>query len=129
MRRWFSTFVLCAGLAAGAASGAHAGEATATPRVVVSIAPIHSLASQVMDGIGRPRLLLPPGASEHAAGLRPSDARALADADLVIWVGPMLETGLGRSIASLAWYSRKAAVRAAASTRSWRLCAMSMASA
>lgn len=69
------------------------------PRVVVSIAPLHALVSGVMQGHGRPHLLLRGGASPHRYALRPSDARALQDADLVVWVGPMLETFLARSLA------------------------------
>jgi len=71
------------------------------PAVVVSIAPIHSLVTMVMDGVATPRLLLPQGASPHAYALRPSDARALARARLVIWVGPALESFLEKPLASL----------------------------
>jgi zinc transport system substrate-binding protein len=71
------------------------------PAVVVSIAPIHSLVTMVMDGVATPRLLLPQGASPHAYALRPSDARALARARLVIWVGPSLEGFLEKPLASL----------------------------
>lgn len=92
------SFIL--GLAFGL-SGLRAEEAPPAPRVVVSIAPIHSLASQVMAGVGTPRLLLRSAASAHRASLRPSDARALAEADLVVWVGPLLEAPLQKSIRAL----------------------------
>ena len=59
-------------------------------QVVAAIAPIHSLVAQVMDGVGTPDLLVPPGAEVHDLALRPSDARKLAQADLVIWVGAEL---------------------------------------
>lgn len=65
--------------------------ADAAPVVVASIQPIHSLAAGVMQGVGEPRLLIPGGQSPHHFSLRPSDARALGHADLVIWVGPELE--------------------------------------
>jgi zinc transport system substrate-binding protein len=71
----------------------------AAPRVVVSIAPVHSLVAGVMYGVAEPTLLIPPGASPHAYALKPSGARALARAQLIVWVGeglePMLEKPLG----------------------------------
>ena len=58
-----------------------------SPNVVADIAPVHSLVAQVMGDLGDPALLLRAGASPHDYALRPSDARALNDADVVIWVG------------------------------------------
>ena len=72
------------------------------PSVVASIAPVHALVARVMAGAGVPRLLVPPAASPHSYALRPSDARALAEAALVVWVGPGLERRLARAIESLA---------------------------
>ncbi|MCH8952960.1 MAG: zinc ABC transporter substrate-binding protein [Proteobacteria bacterium] len=74
----------------------------AGPEVVASIAPVHSLVARVMQGAGRPHLLLPPGASPHHHALRPSDAAALERAALVFWVGPRLERWLTRSLTTLA---------------------------
>lgn len=71
------------------------------PAVVVSIAPIHSLAAMAMDGIAPPKLLLPSGASPHGYALKPSDARDLSRADLVVWVGPALESFLVKPFATL----------------------------
>ncbi len=76
------------------------------PRVVVSILPVHSLVAAVMEGLGAPHLLIRGGASPHDANLRPSDARALSAADLVIWVGPGLETFLEKPLAALAGEAR-----------------------
>jgi len=70
--------------------------------VVASIAPVHSLVAAVMAGVGEPRLLVPGGSSPHSHALRPSDARAIEAAGLVVWVGPGLENFLERPIASLA---------------------------
>lgn len=78
------------------------GPAAAAPTVVASIAPVHSLVAAVMAGVGEPRLLVPGGSSPHSHALRPSDARAIEAAGLVIWVGPGLENFLERPIASLA---------------------------
>ena len=68
--------------------------AEAAPRVVATVAPVHSLVAAVMEGVGEPHLLLPGEASPHDFALRPSDARAIAEADLVVWVGESLETFL-----------------------------------
>ncbi len=57
------------------------------PRVVTDIAPVHSLVSMVMEGIGEPVLLLNGSSNPHGGALRPSQARALAGADTIIWMG------------------------------------------
>lgn len=75
--------------------------AIASPRVVVSIMPIHSLVSQLMDGVGTPSLLLPPDHSPHHFQLKPSDAENLEKADLVFWIGPELENFLTKPIEAL----------------------------
>lgn len=68
------------------------------PSVAVDIAPVHSLVARVMDGVGMPDLVIPAGASPHGYSLRPSEAAALQNADLVFWLGedltPWLEDGL-----------------------------------
>ncbi|WP_298909079.1 zinc ABC transporter substrate-binding protein [uncultured Aliiroseovarius sp.] len=69
-----------------------------TPKVVTDFAPIHSLAAQVMDGVGEPELLLPQGADPHGFQMRPSQMRSLSDADLLIWVGPALTPWLERAV-------------------------------
>ena len=65
--------------------------AGAAPKVVASILPVHSLAAALMQGQDEPWLLVPAGQSPHHFSLRPSDAQALQQADLVVWVGPELE--------------------------------------
>jgi zinc transport system substrate-binding protein len=79
-----------------------AASANAAPRVAADIAPVHSIVARVMAGIGAPDLVVGPGASEHGYALRPSEARLLQEADLVVWVGPDLTPWLGEAIASLA---------------------------
>lgn len=76
--------------------------AAAAPRVVASIPPVHGLVAAVMAGAGAPRLLVPAGASPHDFALRPSDASALAEAELVVTVGAGLEGGIGDAAATLA---------------------------
>ncbi len=76
--------------------------AHAAPNVVASIKPLHSLVSAVMQGVGEPHLIVKGGASPHTFSLRPSDAEALSDAELVVWVGPEIENFLEDAIANLA---------------------------
>ena len=76
------------------------------PRVVVSIKPIHSLVAAVMQGAGEPMLLIASGASPHTYGLKPSDARALQEADLIVWVGEGMETFLRKPLTALPTGSR-----------------------
>lgn len=70
--------------------------------MLVTVKPVHSLVAGIMAGVGDPDLLLPAGATPHSYSLRPSDARKLARADLVIRVGPALETFLTKSLANIA---------------------------
>ncbi|MEP4198706.1 MAG: zinc ABC transporter substrate-binding protein [Aliishimia sp.] len=72
------------------------------PQVVADIAPVHALVSRVMQGVGTPDLLLPPGTSPHGYALRPSQARSLTGADLVVWIGPELTPWLDDALQSLA---------------------------
>lgn len=60
------------------------------PKVVADIPPVHALVAQVMGDLGAPELLLAKGADEHDFQLEPSQAGAVADADLVVWIGPEL---------------------------------------
>ncbi len=71
------------------------------PEVVATVKPVHALVAQVMQGVGTPRLLLDGNASPHAYSLKPSDARALADAAVIFMVGGELETFLEKPLATL----------------------------
>lgn len=75
-------------------------------KVVVTIKPIHSLAASVMEGAGAPLLLIKGAASAHSYALKPSDARALNDADIIVRVSERLESYLEKPIASLAGKAR-----------------------
>jgi len=72
------------------------------PKVITDIAPVHSLAARVMQGVGEPSLVMPQGASPHQYSLRPSEARALQGSDLVIWIGEDLSPWLEGAIENLA---------------------------
>lgn len=86
----------------GAMTGALIAPTALALEVVASITPVHSVVARVMEGVGEPRLLTPPGASPHGFSLRPSDAQALDRADVVFWVDETLETFLTRPISALA---------------------------
>ncbi|MDT8442055.1 MAG: zinc ABC transporter substrate-binding protein [Desulfuromonadales bacterium] len=79
----------------------------APPRVVVSIKPLHSLVAGVMQGIAEPALLVKGGGTPHGYSLRPSEARLLADADLLVWVGPELESFLATASRTLSGKARQ----------------------
>lgn len=76
-------------------------QAKSVPVVVASITPVHALVSGVMDGVGTPVLLVPPGQSPHTYALKPSDARVLASAQAVFWIGKSLETFLPSTLKNL----------------------------
>ena len=71
------------------------------PNVVASIIPLQSLAAGVMQGVGAPALLLDGGSSPHDFALKPSQARLLQSADLLIWIGESLEYPLTRFAGNL----------------------------
>jgi zinc transport system substrate-binding protein len=72
------------------------------PQVAVDIAPVHSLVARVMDGVGEPSLIVQPGGSPHEYSLRPSEAAALQDADIVVWVGEDLTPWMAGAVGTLA---------------------------
>ncbi|NTV13858.1 MAG: zinc ABC transporter solute-binding protein [Desulfobulbaceae bacterium] len=80
--------------------------AAAAPRVVVTIKPIHSLVAAVMAGVAEPELLIKEAGSPHDYSLRPSDAKLLSRAQVVVRVGADFETFLNKSLRSLAAQAR-----------------------
>jgi zinc transport system substrate-binding protein len=58
----------------------------------------HSLAAQVMGSAGVPELLVDRAGDPHEFQMRPSQARALAEADLVFWVGAALTPWFERAL-------------------------------
>ncbi len=90
------------GASALAISLAMSGWASASElNVVTSIRPLHSLLANVTGGIITPKNLVPANASPHDYALKPSDAQALQNADLIFWVGDELESFLAKSITAL----------------------------
>jgi zinc transport system substrate-binding protein len=94
-------FALSAGVSLSASLMAGTALADA-PRVAVDIAPVHSLVARVMDGVGAPDLIVQPGGSPHEYSLRPSEAAALQEADIVVWIGPDLTPWLASAVGTLA---------------------------
>ena len=90
--------IICALLLAGPARALTPAD---TPTIVADIAPVHGLVAAVMGDLGAPDLLLPPDDDPHGYQLRPSQARALASADLVIWIGPALTPWMDRMLRNL----------------------------
>ena len=81
--------------------------AKADIKVVASIKPIHSLASYLMDGVGKPDLIVDGYASPHGFALKPSHAKMLQNADLIFWVGEDLESFLEKPLKSIAKKAEK----------------------
>ena len=80
------------------ASTAHA----EVPQVVTTIRPLHSLTANLMEGIGEPELLIETSQGDpHHFTLRPSSARRLARADIILWIGRELEGPLARFLGTL----------------------------
>ena len=81
--------------------------ANAELKVVTSIKPIHSLASYLMDGIGKPELIVDGYGSPHGFSMKPSHAKMLQNADLIFWVGQALENFLEKPLKSIAKKAEK----------------------
>ena len=81
--------------------------ANAEVKVVASIKPIHSLASYLMDGIGKPDLIVDGYASPHGFAMKPSHAKMLQEADIIFWVGEDLENFLVKPLSSIAKKAEK----------------------
>src|SRR5919106_331168 len=96
--RSFGAAFLVTGFALAAGDSAGADPA---PAVVVSIKPIHSLVAGVMEGVGAPDLMIEGAGSPHSYALRPSEARALDQAEVVFWVGEGLEAFLAKPLGAL----------------------------
>lgn len=67
--------------------------------VLTTIKPLGFIAAAITEGVSEPKVLLPTGASPHDYSLRPSDMRSINEADLVVWVGPELESFMAKPLA------------------------------
>lgn len=91
-------FGLAAMIAAGAALPASAQEA---PRIVVTSKPIHSLVQSVLGDVAKAELIVDGTASAHTYALRPSDARAMNQANVIFRTSEALEPFTVRVVRSL----------------------------
>lgn len=92
----FPTLLLASAALAAAPFSAHA-----EINVIASIKPVHSLVAAVMHGAGEPTLIVEGAGSPHTYSLKPSQASALQDADLVFWIGEDLEAFLEKPISTI----------------------------
>ena len=71
------------------------------PLLLATIKPLTLIARDVAGDLADVRQLLPDGASPHEYALRVSDRRMLDTADIVLWVGPVLEPYLNSAVAGM----------------------------
>lgn len=69
--------------------------------VLTSIRPLAFIAAAIAEGITPVDVLLSPTVSPHDYNLRPSDLRRLRAAELIVWVGPELESFLSKPLQAL----------------------------
>ena len=72
-----------------------------TPNIVVSIKPIHSIVSTLMNGVSKPQLLLKSNESAHTFHIKPSQLNLLSNADLLITIGDNFESGLSKVLRNI----------------------------
>ena len=75
--------------------------AQSTPSIVVSIKPIHSIVTKIMDGVTKPELLLDSNSSAHTFHLKPSQIKMISNADLVIVISENFELGLRKALKNI----------------------------
>ncbi|MBF0194598.1 MAG: zinc ABC transporter substrate-binding protein [Magnetococcales bacterium] len=95
---FYKFFLFCSVITTLLFSYINHGVARENVRVVASIAPLHSLVSGLMKKESEAHLLVKNGSSPHSYALRPSDARAIQEADLIFWVGEDLEVFLTKPL-------------------------------
>ena len=83
-------FCALAGVALLSANSA----AVADIQIVATIKPLQLIATAIVDGSGNSESILPANQSPHHYALKPRDRALLAKADLILWIGPELETFL-----------------------------------
>ena len=93
------------------------GAAFASPRVVVTVKPLHSLVAGVMAGVGEPDLIIRGAGSPHTYSLKPSEARLLESAQVIFWVGASLERFMEKPLAALGSKARVVEVTRAPGVR------------
>jgi len=84
----------------------------AAPRVVVSVPPLHSLVTALMEGVAVPDLLLHSDEELQASQLTRAQMRLVLQADLLLWSGPEFETALASALEQTPVAARQAMMMA-----------------
>ena len=97
-------------LALGAGTLLISGALQAETRIVTSIKPVELIVSAIATDDMQTTTLVPPGSSPHNYTMKPSQRRALENADVIFWVGPDMETFLNRLLAGQEFSGRTVAL-------------------
>ena len=81
--------------------------AKADIKAVTTIKPLHSLVSNVMEGVAEPSLIIEGTSNPHTFVFKPSHAQMLEEADIVFWIGEDLEAFMEKPLNSLADHAIK----------------------
>ncbi len=81
--------------------------ANAEIKVVTTIKPLHSLISNVMDGVDEPSLIIEGTTSPHSFVLKPSHAKMIEQADIIFWIGEDIETFMEKPLEAIAKNAKK----------------------
>jgi zinc transport system substrate-binding protein len=92
---------LALGLSALAASAP-----VAAANIVTSIKPLELIVKAVAGDDAKVTTLVPAGSSPHNYSMKPSQRRALEQADVIFWVGPEMETFLNRLLSGREFQDR-----------------------
>ena len=76
--------------------------ARAEVNVVTTIKPLHSLISSVMEGVGKPSLIIEGTNNPHTFVFKPSHAEMIENSDIIFWIGEDLEAFMEKPLESLA---------------------------
>jgi zinc transport system substrate-binding protein len=97
-------------VALGASTLFLSGALQAETRIVTSIKPVELIVRAVATEDMQTTTLVPPGSSPHNYNMKPSQRRALENADVIFWVGPEMETFLSRLLAGQDFSNRTVAL-------------------
>jgi zinc transport system substrate-binding protein len=97
-------------LALMSAGQGQAADSAHTTHIVTSLKPIELMVRAVATENTRVTTLVPANASPHTYQMRPSERKALADADLIFWIGPVMETFLERLLTGEEFHGRAVAL-------------------
>jgi zinc transport system substrate-binding protein len=94
----FLLFILSANTHAADIDNKLTQQAVNTRPIVVTIKPLFSLVAHLIEGIDTPVLLMKQMQSPHHYNMKPSERKLLANARMIIWIGPQMESHLSKII-------------------------------